>query len=295
MKLAVANLATLSARPRLFVIDAAGAADLTLYLSVEPHSELGLYADVGTFLARGPDALSVAKRCLESSTERIPITALEWCAPIAQPRKLLGVGMNYHSFVAAAREIGIPIPVDRVWFLRPQHCVTGPRSDICLPHGATDLDYEAELAIVIGRTCRNVAASEARGYIAGYTTANDFTLRGRVPKSLVLAKSFQTHTPLGPWIVVTDELPDPNDLKIKAWVNGRLRQSSTTAEMIARCDELVAELSASLTLEPGDVILTGTPNGCGIFDRPPAALRAGDVVTVEIEGIGTIENRIVPE
>jgi 2-keto-4-pentenoate hydratase/2-oxohepta-3-ene-1,7-dioic acid hydratase in catechol pathway len=164
-----------------------------------------------------------------------------------------------------------------------------------LPRNADDLDYEVELAVVIGRRCRYVSSANAGSVIAGFTIANDLTLRKRVSKSLVLAKSFDTHTPLGPWLVTPEEIENPHSLAVRAWVNGELRQNSSTAEMIAGCYELVAEISSACTLNPGDIILTGTPNGCGIFERPPAGLAIGDVLRMEIEGIGMIENRVVDE
>ena len=125
--------------------------------------------------------------------------------------------------------------------------------------------------------------------------ANDLTLRKRVAKSLVLAKSFDTHTPLGPWLVTPEEIENLHNLAVKAWVNGKLRQNSSTAEMITGCYELVSEISSACTLNPGDIILTGTPDGCGIFQRPPVGLAIGDVLKMEIEGIGMIQNRIVDE
>jgi 2-keto-4-pentenoate hydratase/2-oxohepta-3-ene-1,7-dioic acid hydratase in catechol pathway len=237
----------------------------------------------------------LARNCIKRALPRIPLAAVKFLPPLLRPDKVLGVGMNYHSFVAAAREIGFQIPANRVWFLRPRGCITGPDADVWLPRGSTDFDYEVELTVVIGRRCRRVSIEEASAVIAGYTVANDMTLRSQVPRSLVFAKSCDTHTPIGPWIVTPDEVGDVQSLAVKTWVNGELRQNGSTADMIASCHELVAEVSAICTLNPGDIIMTGTPDGCGIFHRPPRGLAAGDVVKLEIEGIGTIENRIVNE
>lgn len=250
---------------------------------------------VASFLALGAEGRALAERAIRAATPRIPLSAVRLQAPIGRADKILGVGMNYHSFVLAARRLGIAVPRERIWFYRPSGCVNGPYDDVWLPRDATDLDYEAELAIVIGRRCRYVAAAEADTVIAGYTIANDLTLRERVLKSVVLGKSFDTHMPLGPWVVTADELGDPQALAVKTWLNGHLRQESTTADMIATCHELVAEISSVCTLSPGDIILTGTPDGSGIFQLPQTNLAVGDIVRVEFERIGAIQNRVVAE
>jgi 2-keto-4-pentenoate hydratase/2-oxohepta-3-ene-1,7-dioic acid hydratase in catechol pathway len=201
--------------------------------------------------------------------------------------------MNYGAFVAAARTAGMAIPPDPIWFYRPRGCLAGAADDVLLPRGAKDFDFECELAIVIGRRCREVTAADAPGVIAGYSIANDLTLRSRVARSLVFAKSFDTHTPLGPWIVTADELGDPHRLGVRTWVNGALRQKGDTSDMLAGCFDLVAEISAVCILNPGDVILTGTPDGCGVFDG--GMLAAGDVVRCEIDGLGALENRVAEE
>ena len=252
------------------------------------------FSEVTRFLALGPEAHDMARRCLKSEAVGVPVSSVELLSPILPGDKILGVGMNYRSFIAAAQRIGMPVPTDRIWFLRPRGCIAGPYDDVWLPRGAEDFDYEAELVIVIGRSCRHVSASAAKGVVAGFTVANDLTLRQRVLKSTVLGKSFDTHTPLGPWLVTQDEI-EPHELAVRTWVNGQLRQESNTAELIANCYELVSEISSLCTLNAGDVILTGTPAGSGIFQDPPSALKIGDVVRIEIDGIGAIENRVVDE
>jgi 2-keto-4-pentenoate hydratase/2-oxohepta-3-ene-1,7-dioic acid hydratase in catechol pathway len=275
-----------SRRVALIVKDEA--IDITAHLA-------GALDDAPRFWALGVAVKELAERCFKSAAPRIPLESAKLLSPVLHPDKILGVGMNYHSFVASAREIGIPIPPNRVWFLRPRGCIAGPRDDVWLPRGATDFDYEVELAIVIGQRCRNVTATQAPSVIAGYTIANDMTLRSQVAKSLVFAKSFDTHTPIGPWIVTADEAGDVQSLAVKTWVNGHLRQEGNTADMIAHCHELVAEISEVCTLNPGDLIMSGTPDGCGVFHRPPRGLSDGDVVKLEIERIGVIENRVVDE
>lgn len=284
---------------RLANIEADGLVKVALVLEddvVDLTAHVGLQCnDVPKFLAMGTDAHTLAERWVREGRTRLPLKALKLCSPVKSADKIIGVGMNYHSCVNAARQIGVPVPPQRLWFMRPSSCLAGPHDDILLPQGSNELDYEAELAVVIGRRCRNVTVTEARSVIGGFAAANDLTLRERVLESPVLGKSFETHTPLGPWIVTPDEIGDPHSLALRAWVNGVLRQQSNTAEMIGNCYELIAELTASFTLNPGDVILTGTPSGSGIFHRPPVTLAAGDLVQVQIEGIGMIENRVVDE
>lgn len=250
--------------------------------------------DVATLLALGHEARALVERAINAG-QRTPLDQVRLRSPVLHAGKVMGVGMNYRSFVAAAQRLGLTLPVERIWFYRPVACLNGPHDDVWLPRKSTDFDYEAELAIVIGRPARYLSEAQAVHAIAGYTVANDLTLRDRVLKSVVLGKSFDTHLPLGPWVVTADELGDPHDLAIRTWVNGSLRQESNTADMIAGCHELVAQISSVCTLNPGDIILTGTPDGSGIFQKPQTSLAVGDVVKVEIEGIGAIENRIVEE
>jgi 2-keto-4-pentenoate hydratase/2-oxohepta-3-ene-1,7-dioic acid hydratase in catechol pathway len=251
--------------------------------------------DALKFLELGEEGRAIAEKLSKSAMPRLAMDSVRFGSPVLRADKVLGVGMNYHSFVAAARHIGMPIPPDPIWFLRPRGCISGPYDDIWLPRDANDLDYEVELAVIIGQRCRYVSSANAASVIAGFSVANDLTLRKRVSKSLVLAKSFDTHTPLGPWLVTPEEIENPHNLSVRAWVNGKLRQSSSTADMITGCYELVAEISSACTLNPGDIILTGTPDGCGVFEHPPTGLAAGALVKMEIEAIGVIENRIVHE
>jgi 2-keto-4-pentenoate hydratase/2-oxohepta-3-ene-1,7-dioic acid hydratase in catechol pathway len=274
--------------PRVAVVLGVEAVDLSAQLGERLD-------DVTKLLRLESEFRPTVERCLKAAVPRLPTSSLTFRAPVLHPGKILGVGMNYHSFVAAARRRGITVPQERIWFYRPCACLAGPHDDIWLPRNACELDYEIELAVVVGRRCRYVDAADAPAVIAGYTIANDLTLRDRVFKSIVLGKSFDTHTPLGPWIVTGEELGNPHDLAVRTWVNGVLRQDSTTADMLSGCYELIAEVSSACTLNPGDIILTGTPDGSGLFQEPPFALSAGDFVRMEIEGIGTIENRVIEE
>lgn len=262
--------------------------DLTELLGVDA-------GDMSRFLCLGAHGRALAQRCVEAAMPRLPIDSVRFRSPILRADKILGASMNYHSFVAAARRVGMAIPPQRIWFQRPRGCITGPYDEIWLPRNADDFDYEGELAVIIGHTCRYVTRRDVPALIAGFTVANDLTLRKRVLKSTVMGKCFDTHTPLGPWIVTPDEIGDPHALMVRTWVNGELRQESSTADMITDCFDLIAEISSVCTLNPGDIILTGTPDGSGIFHRPPTHLASGDVVKIEVERIGVIENRVVDE
>jgi 2-keto-4-pentenoate hydratase/2-oxohepta-3-ene-1,7-dioic acid hydratase in catechol pathway len=216
-------------------------------------------------------------------------------APVL-PRKYLAIGLNYADHIA---ESNMDAPEFPIFFNKQSTCVVGPGAEVHMPRVSSLLDYEGELAIVIGERCRHVPAERAHEVIAGYTVANDLSVRDwqlRTP-TMTMGKSFDTHGPLGPWIVTADELGDPHSLGLKTWVNDELRQDGNTASMIYSCFEQVAHLSDAFTLEPGDVIATGTPAGVGAVHQPfpEGLLKVGDSVRVEIEGIGTLENTVVEE
>ena len=226
---------------------------------------------------------------------RYPFEEVALLAPV-QPRKYLAIGLNYADHVA---ESGMEAPEFPIFFNKQVTCVVGPGADVHMPRVSNLLDYEGELAIVIGERCRHVTEDLAHQVIAGYTIANDVSVRDwqvRTP-TMTMGKSFDTHGPLGPWIVTADELGDPHSLQIKTWVNDELRQDGNTSEMIYDCYQQVAHLSEAFTLEPGDVIATGTPAGIGAVRQPfpEGLLKAGDSVRVEIDGIGVLENAVIHE
>ena len=225
---------------------------------------------------------------------RHALAEVELLAPIARPPKFLAIGLNYADHMA---ESGQDAPQFPVFFNKQSTCVIGPGEAIHRPRVSEMLDYEGELGIVIGRRCRHVPAERAQEVIAGYTVVDDVTVRDWQFKAptWTLGKSFDTHGPTGPWIVTADELTDPQSLRIRTWVNDDLRQDASTKEMIFDCFQQIETLSTAFTLEPGDVIATGTPAGVGVFRQPPAFLRAGDTVRIDIEGIGTLENPVVDE
>lgn len=223
-----------------------------------------------------------------------PLTLL---APVV-PRAIIGIALNYRAHAA---ETGKPAPERPIFFLKLPGAVQNPGDPIRLPRKARSeaVDYEAELAVVIGRRCRNASLANALEYVAGYTAANDVSARDWQYQwgggQFCRAKTFDTFCPLGPCLVTPDEIPEPGRLNIRCRVNGEERQNSSTADLIFSVPELIVFLSASTTLEPGTVILTGTPSGVGHACRPPRYLQPGDRVEVEIEKIGILANPVEEE
>jgi 2-keto-4-pentenoate hydratase/2-oxohepta-3-ene-1,7-dioic acid hydratase in catechol pathway len=256
-----------------------------------------LPVDMINFLAQGAEARERVQAFIAKGGSRFGLNNVRLEAPVLRPRKFLGLGAAYESHLKEVAHLGMQRPAHQIWFNKQVTCVNGPYDDIHLPKVSPTLDYEAELAIIIGKAGRNVSGPAIRDLIAGFTICNDVSVREwqmRAPTAM-LGKSFDTHGPLGPWIVTPDELPNVHNLAIKTWVNGELRQDGSTNELIWRFGQMIEELSRVFTLEPGDILSTGTPAGVGGARQPPVYLKAGDVVRIEIEGIGHIENRVVPE
>jgi 2-keto-4-pentenoate hydratase/2-oxohepta-3-ene-1,7-dioic acid hydratase in catechol pathway len=232
---------------------------------------------------------------LAASAPRLPLADVRLLAP-AMPRKYLAIALNYRDHIA---EMGMEAPEVPVFFNKQVTCVVGPGADIHMPKVSTFLDYEAELAVVIGKRCRHVPVERAHEVIAGYTCANDVSVRDWQGKAqtMQIGKSFDTHGPLGPWLVTADELGDPNDLAIRCFVDDELRQDARTSAMVFDCFQQVSHLSEAFTLEPGDTIATGTPSGVGLGRQPVREnlLHVGETVRVEIEGIGELANTVVEE
>lgn len=245
----------------------------------------------GTFLASG--RIAEARQALWAGMlERMPEGRLG--APIARPGKVIGVGLNYHCF---AERAGVQAPPEPIIFLKPSSCVVGPTDMIRIPPGSERTDWEAELGVVMGRRLSMCTdAEEARSAIGGFVTADDITERAHAEYGPTWAKGkcHDTFCPIGPWLVTPDEVDDLQDLRIRLWVNGRPRQSGTTGRMVFPVGEALAYISRHMTLEPGDLVLTGTPAGVACHHSEPRPyLRAGDVVELEVHGLGRQRTKVV--
>ena len=256
--------------------------------------EPGLPSDMLGFLEAGPSAVAAARRCAARGAAQIPLAEVRIEAPIRRPPKILAVGLNYADHI---RETGAARPVVPVIFNKQSTAVIGPGQRILIPPESPCVDYEGELAMVIGVRCRRVPRSQAQSVVAGLTICNDVSVRDwqkRTP-TMTMGKSWDSHCPLGPYLVTLDEIADPQALTLVTRVNGEIRQRASTADMVFDCWDLVAHLSTAFTLEPGDVISTGTPAGVGMAMTPPRWLRAGDIVSIEIERIGELTNPVAAE
>lgn len=262
-----------------------------------PASDASLPSNMRDFLQAGRPALDIARRLRIEDAVTHPLADVRLEAPIPNPSKFLAIGMNYRKHVEEAKAAGIQVPDSQVWFNKQVSCVNGPFDPVHLPRVSDKLDYEAELGVVIGRRCRHVSVADAPSMVAGYLVCNDVSVRDWQLRSptMMLGKSFNTHGPIGPWIVTTDEVPDPHALRLRMRVNGVVRQEVCTGDMIHSIWEQIAYLSTVMTLEPGDILATGTPSGVGGAATPPDFRKVGDVMRVEVDGIGHIENTVVPE
>jgi 2-keto-4-pentenoate hydratase/2-oxohepta-3-ene-1,7-dioic acid hydratase in catechol pathway len=253
-----------------------------------------LPTEMTAFLASGDAALESARNAADAGNAAIPLSDVHLEAPVLRPPKILAVGLNYADHIA---ESGMDAPKHPVIFNKQSLSAHPPGDPFHMPRASSYLDYEGELGVVIGKRCRHVPKERAREVVAGYTVINDVSVRDWQIRSqtMTMGKSFDTHCPMGPWIVTGDEISDPHSLGIKTWVNGELRQDSNTKHLIFDVDKLIEHLSTAFTLEPGDVIPTGTPSGVAIGFKPPKFLVEGDVVRIAIEGIGEIENSVIAE
>jgi 2-keto-4-pentenoate hydratase/2-oxohepta-3-ene-1,7-dioic acid hydratase in catechol pathway len=250
--------------------------------------------EMKAFLAAGDDALSAA-RDAAGGGHRLALADVKLEAPVSNPQKFLGAGLNYADHIA---ETGMEKPKFPTFFNKQSSCVNAPYDPVWLPRGEKPYtDYEGELAFVIGRRCRRVPKESAHEVIAGYTIVDDVSVRDwqRWAVTMTLGKSWDTHGPMGPWIVTPDEISDPHNLDLKTWVSGELRQNSNTRHLIFDCFDMVETLSKAFTLLPGDVVSTGTPSGVGVAMNPRRFLNPGDVVRIEIAEIGHIEHHFIEE
>ena len=233
---------------------------------------------------------SAASQC----DERISLSSVHLLAPIERPGKFLAIGMNYRKHAEEAKKLGIKVPEQQFWFNKQTSCITGPYDDIN-PGVTEKLDYEVELGVVIGKPAKGVSEADAHNHVFGYLVSNDVSARDWQQHSptFTIGKSFDTHGPIGPWIVTADEIENPHALGIRCFINGEVRQQSDTSELIHNIWAQIAYLSTAFTLESGDLLATGTPEGVGVARNPPVFMKPGDIVRCEIDKIGAIENTVI--
>jgi len=261
---------------------------------IAPITRAGLPGDMIELIAQWPQLKADAEAAAGRMETLIAADSVTWLAPIPRPGKIMAIGLNYADHIA---ESGQGTPEKQIWFSKASTAAHGPYADAQLPKASTRTDYEAELVAVIGVRGRHISRSAAPAAVFGWCAGNDVSVRDWQMRTSqwVLGKSFDTHAPFGPWIITSDEVPDPHALPIRGFVNGEKRQDSNTCNLVFNVWDQLEELSQVMTLEPGDLIYTGTPGGVGTAMRPPQFLQDGDVVRIEIEGVGTIENTFRPE
>lgn len=258
--------------------------------SVVPTGVPGTMID----LIREWDALKPGLEAKAAAGGGVPLASVRLEAPVQRPGKIFAIGLNYADHIA---ESNMGTPERQVWFTKAQTSVNGPYDDIEIARGTMTADYEAELVAVIGKGGKHVSAADAPAAVFGYCVGNDVTERmwQHATPQWSLGKSFDTHAPMGPWIVTADELGDPHDLGIRCFVNGEKRQDSNTRHLVFNLWQQVEHLSVGMTLEPGDCLFTGTPGGIGAAMDPRRFLQPGDVVRTEIDRLGYIEGTMVAE
>jgi len=258
-----------------------------------------ILTSMGDLIKLGQNGFNKAESLLHDSTPEekrkatLKLSKVKVLAPILSPPKIVCLGLNYRDHAAEARA---SLPDEPIIFMKPRTAVVGPDDAIVKPSFVKQLDYEAELAVVIGKKGKNIVVEEAEKHIFGYTCFNDVSARDIQfkDKQWTRGKSFDTFAPMGPYITTTDQIGDPTNLWVRAWVNGELRQNGSTSSMVFNVYQIVHELSRVMTLEPCDIIATGTPAGVGFAMKPePKFLKEGDIVEMEVEKIGKLRNKVV--
>ena len=251
------------------------------------------FTEMRQLAAAGPEALDRLRDQLASAQPSVALEGAKLLAPIERPRNFLALGMNYREHCKEGVRLGVVPPAHQVWFNKATISLSGPYDDID-PGVTKELDYEVELGVAIGKTARYVSQEEAPAHVFGYFVANDVSARDwqNYAQTWTIGKSFETHGPIGPWIVTPDEVGDPHQLDLRTYVNGELRQSSNTEQLIYNIWEMIEYVSTAFTLEPGDLLLTGTPEGVGYAMDPRTMLEVGDVVRCEVEKLGATENKV---
>ena len=257
-------------------------------------ADASLPSSIRALLEAGPLALQKAETAAEEATDLLEMSAIKLAAPIPNPDKILCIGLNYADHAA---ESGQPLPDYPIVFSKYSNTVIGSGDAIVLPKVTDQVDYEAELGFVIGKRARHVSEADALEYVAGYLNVNDVSARDYQTRTSqwTMGKSFDTFAPMGPALVTADELPDPHNLAIRLWIGDDTLQDSSTSQLIFSVPQLLADISEVMTLEPGDIVSTGTPPGVGAARTPPRWLRPGETVNMEIEGLGVLSNLVVAE
>jgi ureidoglycolate lyase len=279
---------------KLARFNAGGADELGVVANDRVVAITGLAEDMIDLIVRWPALEGEARRMAKAASRSFPLAGVRLKAPIARPGKILAIGLNYADHI---EETNAKKPEHQIWFAKMPNAVNGPFDDIQIPRGATHVDYEAELVAVIGARGRHIAKADARAAVFGYCCGNDVTERAWQQRTSqwILAKSFDTHAPMGPWIVTADEVPDPHALGIRCFVNGEKRQDSSTANLVFNVWDQIAHVSSVTTLDPGDCLFTGTPGGVGMAMKPPQFLKPGDRVRVEIDRLGALDAAFAAE
>lgn len=251
---------------------------------------------VRELLQLGPEWQRRAWDALPQGAIRHDPAFVKVLAPVPDPQKILCIGLNYRDHAA---ESGVPVPTEPVIFNKFPSSLIGHGDPIVLPKVSNEVDYEAELVILIGRKGRHISRERAREYVGGYAVGHDVSARdwqlNKPNKQWLAGKTFDTFAPIGPQLVTPDEVGDPHNLGIRLRLNGQTMQDSNTSQLVFGVDELIAYISQICTLEPGDLIFTGTPPGVGMARKPPVWLKPGDTVEVEIDKLGTLKNTVVSE
>jgi ureidoglycolate lyase len=283
---------------KLATFDAGGSAELGIVFGdrIAPLNTAapGLPSEMIGLIAAWPKVEREVRAIAAAPTSTLRLDSVRLLAPIRRPGKIMAIGLNYADHIAESQ---METPKDQVWFSKATTSTNGPYDPIQVPRVSPYLDYEAELVAVIGQGGRHISKDAAPGAVFGYCCGNDATERAWQHKTpqWVLGKSFDSHAPFGPWITTADEVADPHALAIRCLVNGEVRQDSNTQHLVFNVWDQIAHLSDAMTLEPGDLIFTGTPGGVGAAMKPMQFLKPGDRVQVEIEGLGALDNPCAAE
>ncbi len=258
--------------------------------AIYPLAPLG-YADAESFIAAGEQALASARAAI-GKQNAVPLASVQLLSPLLHPPRIFCVGLNYLDHATESKMVVQAVPTI---FMKLPSAITGPDSDIVLPSNSTQPDYEAELAVVIGRSARNITRDNWREYVFGYTILNDVSARDvqLATSQWTLGKSFPTFCPIGPCVVTADELTDPHRLDLRLTIDGEVMQQANTRDLIFDIPAVLGYISAIVPLQPGDIVSTGTPHGVGLGRTPPRWMRPGEEVVIEIGGIGRLVNKTV--